>query len=59
MRWLVLRWRLLSLTLKRRFVFGKWLVPMIKWGRRFVFRRRMGLVNWRFGVMFGRLMVVS
>jgi hypothetical protein len=52
MRWLVLRWRLFSLTLVRWVVFKEWLLFMIKWGRRFVFRRRMGLV-------LGRLMVVS
>jgi hypothetical protein len=59
MRWLVFWWRLLSLTLERWFVFREWLVPVIKWGGRFVFRRRRGLVKWRFGFMFGRLMAVS
>jgi hypothetical protein len=59
MWWLVFWWRLLSLALERWLVFRKWLVPVIKWSGRFVFRRRRGLVNWRFGVMFRRLMVVS
>jgi hypothetical protein len=60
--WLVLRRRLLSFTLgKWLTVFRGWLLLllMIKWGRRFVFRRRSGLVGWRIVVVFGRLVVIS